>query len=191
MMTMPRPAPRMKLTLACMLLFATGCYVQSIHPLYDDKTMTFDPALVGTWVADEDEEFVFTVSDTTRGMYTLVNDEGGASARFQAVLLELRRRVPGYLPDAPESENTFYMDHLIRVHNILRVEMDVDTLWVSDFDAEWLQTMVDKKRVRLSHVPLDGAMLLTGSTAELQAFVQKYAKTPEAFSEPAKFIRTN
>lgn len=183
---------RILLALACALAAGMGCYVQSIHPLYTDKTMTFDADLVGTWVSQEDEEYVFTMSDTTRGMYTLLSDESGATARFEAVLVELGGAAfLDIYPDAPESENTFYMDHLLRVHNILRVEMDADTLWASDFDAEWLQTMLDKKRFRLSHVPLDGAILLTGSTAELQAFVAKYARTPAAFSEPAKFIRSN
>jgi hypothetical protein len=185
-------APRTKLALAGAILLTMGCYVQSIHPLYDDKSMAFDPALVGTWVADEDEEYVFTVTDTTRGMYTLVSEEGGAQARFEAALLELGGvSFLDIYPDAPDTENSFYMDHLLRVHNILRVEMDADTLWASDFDAEWLQTMANRKSLRLSHVPLDGAVLLTGSTKELQAFVAKYAKTPEAFSEPAKFVRTN
>jgi hypothetical protein len=182
----------MLLALAGATLTTLGCYVQSIQPLYDDKTMAFDPDLVGTWVAEEDEEFVFTMSDTTRGLYTLLCDEGGATARFQAVLIELGGAAfLDIYPDAPESENTFYIDHLLRVHNILRVELDADTLWVSDFDAEWLQTALDRKRVRLAHVPLDGAILLTASTVELQGFAAKYSKTPEAFSEPARFIRSN
>jgi hypothetical protein len=189
---MVRTPPRTRLALAGAILLTMGCYVQSIHPLYDDKTMAFDPALIGTWVADEDEEFVFTVTDTTRGMYTLVSEEGGASARFEAVLLELGgAKFLDIYPDAPSTANSFYMDHLLRVHNILRVEMDADTLWVSDFDGEWLQTMIDKKQLRLSHAPLDGAVLLTGSTRELQGFVTKHSKTAEAYSEPAKFVRTN
>jgi hypothetical protein len=181
----------LKLVLACAVAATLGCYVQSIQPLYTDQTMAFDPALVGTWVSQEDEEFVFTMSDTTRGMYTLLSDEGGATARFEAVLVELGGvAFLDIYPEAPESENTFYIDHLLRVHNMLRVEVDADTLWASDFDAEWLQAMIDKKRTRLSSVPLDGAVLLTGSTAELQAFVTKFARTPEAFSEPAKFVRS-
>ena len=185
-------ASRIRIVLALLLLSALGCYVQSIQPLYDDKNMAFDPELVGTWVADEDEEYVFTVSDTTRGMYTMISEVSGSRARFEAVLLELGGAAfLDIYPEAPQTDNTFYMDHLLRVHNILRVEMDADTLWVSDFDAEWMQTQMDKKRLRLAHVPLDGAILLTGSTGELQSFVQKHAKTAEAFSEPAKFIRTN
>jgi len=185
----PRPV---LLALAGAALSTVGCYVQSIQPLYTDKTIAFDAELVGTWVADEDEEYVFTVSDTTRGAYTLLLDEGGATARFEAVLVELSEAAfLDIFPETPGSESTFYLDHMLRVHNILRVEMDADTLWVADFDAEWLQTALDKKRVKLAHVPLDGAVLLTAPTAELQAFVKKYAKTPEAFSEPAKFVRSN
>ena len=183
---------RIFIALASTLLAVTGCYVQSIQPLYTDKVMKFDADLVGTWVSEEDEEYVFTMSDTTRGMYTLLGDEAGATARFQAALLELGGAAfIDIYPEAPETENTFYMDHLLRVHNILRVEMDADTLWVSDFDVEWLQAMINKKGLRLAHVPLDGAILLTGSTVELQSFVARYAKNRAAFSEPAKFIRTN
>lgn len=185
----PRPV---LLALAGAGLTTLGCYVQSIQPLYTDKTIAFDAELVGTWVADEDEEYVFTVSDTTRGAYTLLLDEGGATARFEAVLVELGEAAfLDIYPETPGSESTFYLDHMLRVHNILRVEMDADTLWVADFDAEWLQTALDKKRVKLAHVPLDGAVLLTAPTDELQDFVKKYAKTREAFSEPARFVRSN
>ena len=83
------------------------------------------------------------------------------------------------------------MDHLLRVHNILRVEMDADALWVQDFDAEWLHDAINAKKVRIANVPLEGAILLTGSTAELQSFVSKYAESRDAYSEPAKFVRTN
>jgi hypothetical protein len=181
------------LALACTALAAlSGCYVQSIRPAYTEKTMTYDAALAGTWVSDEDEEYVFTMSDTTRGMYTLMSDQGGSEARFQAVLFQVGGAAfLDIYPDAPETENTFYMDHLLRVHNILRVEMEADTLWVQDFDAEWLQDAINKKQVRLANVPLDGAILLTGSTNELQSFITKYAKSKDAYSEPAKFVRSN
>jgi len=179
------------LVLACACLGAVGCYVQSLQPFYTDATMSFDPELVGTWVAKDDEEFVFTLVDTTRSAYTLLCDESGVTARFEAVLVELGGEMfLDIYPEAPETENSFYMDHLLRVHNILHIERDADTLWVADFDAEWLETAIDKKKVRIAHVPLDGAILLTAATADLQAFVRKYAKTPEAFSEPAKFLRT-
>ena len=187
-----RHARPLVLAAACALAATVGCYVQSLQPLYTDKTMIYSPDLVGTWVAKQDEEFVFTMSDTTRGMYTLVSDEGGSTARFQAVLLELGGvRFLDIYPEAPETVNTFYQDHLLRVHSFVRLEQDADTLWVSDFDAEWLQNAAQKGKVRVSNIPMDGAMLLTGPTGELQAFVQKYAKTPAAFTEPAKFVRTN
>jgi hypothetical protein len=177
---------------SCALLASIGCYVQSIQPLYTDDIVAFAPELVGTWVADEDEEYVFTVSDTTRGTYTLIGDEAGATARFGAVLLELGgAKFLDIYPEAPENKNSFYMDHLLRVHNILRVELDADTLWAADFDAEWLQTAAEKKKINIPHIPFDGAILLTASTKELQAFVGKYAKTREAFSEPAKFVRSH
>jgi len=153
--------------------------------------MAFDPELVGTWVAQDDEEFVFTMIDTTRGVYTLLCDESGATARFEAVLVELGSETfLDIYPDEPDNDNSFYLDHLLRVHNILRVQRDADTLWVADFDAEWLETTIAKKKLSIAHVALDGAVLLTATTPDLQAFVKKYAKTPEAFSEPVRLRRT-
>lgn len=173
-----------------MCLALAGCYVQSLHPLDSDDIVAFDPELVGTWVAEDDEEFVFTLMDTTRGTYALLCDEGGATARFDAVLVELGGATfLDIFPEEPQTENGFYKDHLMRVHNILKLERTVDTLWVADFDAEWLATMIDKKKVVIDSVPLDGAILLTATTPNLQALVRKFAKTPEAFTEPVRLRR--
>jgi hypothetical protein len=170
---------------------AGGCYVQALYPLYTDTVTRFDPELVGAWMAEEDDDFLFTLIDSTRGSYTLLCEESGSSSRFEAVLVELGDvTFLDIYPEEPDNENSFYMDHLLRVHNILRIERDVDTLWVSDFDAEWLSTMVGAKKTSIAHVPLDGAVLLTAPTADLQTFVRKYAKTPGAFSEPVRLRRT-
>jgi len=167
-----------------------GCYVQSLRPLYSDAIVTFDPDLVGTWAAEEDDEFTFTLEDTARGAYTLISDEGGATARFQGVLVDIDGvEFLDVLPEEPDNENSFYKDHLMRVHNILRIDRDADTLRVSDFDAEWLSTMTDSGKVVVDHVPLDGAVLLTASTPSLQSFVRRYARTPEAFSDPVLLVR--
>jgi hypothetical protein len=181
---------RIALFAATACLFAVGCYVQSLHSLASDNVVVFDAELVGTWVAEDDEEFVFTLVDTTRGNYTLLADESTAQARFDAVLVELGGvTFLDIYPEEPLTENGFYKDHLMRVHNILRVERSVDTLWVADFDAEWLATMIAQKKISIGHVPLDGAVLLTAPTADLQNLARKYGKTPEAFSEPVRLRR--
>jgi hypothetical protein len=64
-----------------------------------------------------------------------------------------------------------------------------DTLSVADFDAEWLSTMASQNKLTIPHVSLDGAVLLTAPTGELQKFVRTYARTPEAFSEPVRLRR--
>ncbi|MDH5271288.1 MAG: hypothetical protein OEY32_15345 [Candidatus Krumholzibacteria bacterium] len=189
-MTAPRPriTPLLLAATACALL--AGCYVQSLHPLYSDRTTIFDPSLLGTWVAEDDEDFVFTLEDTTRGVYMLTCDESGATARFQAVLTDIEGvRFLDIFPEEPHNDNGFYRDHLMRVHSILKLERMADTLSVADFDAEWLSTMAAENKLSIPHVSLDGAVLLTASTEELQAFVRAYAHTPEAFSEPVRLRR--
>jgi hypothetical protein len=184
------PKRRLTLFMSVASLALVGCYVQSLHTLASDDIATFDAELVGTWVAEEDEEFVFTLMDTTLGTYTLLSDEGPSQGRFSAVMVELGGATfLDIYPEEPLTENGFYKDHLMRVHNILKLQRTADTLWVADFDAEWLATLVAQKKVSIDHVPLDGAVLLTASTKDLQNFVRKYAKTPEAFSEPVRLRR--
>jgi hypothetical protein len=181
---------RLALAGSTVCLTLAGCYVQSLNSLDSDDIVTFDAELVGTWVAEEDEEFVFTLTDTTRGMYTLLCDENGATARFDAVLVELGGETfLDIYPEEPQTENGFYKDHLLRVHNMLKLQRTVDTLWVADFDAEWLATMIDQKKITIDHVPMDGAVLLTAGTKQLQDMVRKYAKTPEAYTEPVRLRR--
>jgi hypothetical protein len=189
-MTPPRSriAPLLFAVAACAVL--TGCYVQSLQPLFSDRTTIFDPSLLGTWVAEDDDGFVFTLEDTTRGVYMLISDESGATARFQAVLTEFDGvRFMDIFPEEPNNDNGFYRDHLMRVHSILKVERMADTLSVADFDAEWLSTMASQNKLTIPHVSLDGAVLLTAPTGELQKFVRTYARTPEAFSEPVRLRR--
>ncbi len=184
------PKHRFVLFLAIASVSLVGCYVQSLHTLATDDVMTFDAELVGTWVAEDDEEFIFTLIDTTLGAYTLLADEGNAQGRFDAALVELGGQTfLDIYPEEPQTENGFYKDHLMRVHNILKIQRTADTLWVADFDAEWLATMIGQKKISIAHVPLDGAVLLTAPTKDLQGLVRKYATTPEAFSEPVRLRR--
>lgn len=186
----PRRSRIIPLLVAAAGALSAGCYVQSLHPLYSDRTTIFDPSLIGTWVAEEDEAFVFTLEDTARGVYMLVCDEGGATARFQAILVDIEgTRFLDIFPEEPNNDNGFYRDHLMRVHSVLKLERMADTLSVYDFDAEWLSTLAAQKKLTLPHVLMDGAVLLTASTAELQTFARTYARVPEAFSEPVRLRR--
>lgn len=188
-----RPFPALRTVSIGVAVCATlaGCYVQSLRPLYSDKIVTYDGDLLGKWVSVEDDEFTFTLEDTARGMYTLISSESGVTGRFQAVLVDIEDvEFLDILPEAPKNENGFYADHLLRVHNILRVQRDADTLRVSAFDPEWLETMAAQKELTVDQVPLDGAVLLTASTRDLQSFVRTYAHTPAAFTDPVKLVRT-
>jgi hypothetical protein len=64
-MASPRPI-RFALAGSTVCLALAGCYVQSLNPLDSDNVVTFDAELVGTWVAEEDEEFVHADRHDTR-----------------------------------------------------------------------------------------------------------------------------
>ena len=50
-------------------------------------------------------------------------------------------------------------------------------------DNEWLEEMIDEKKVNIAHVRLEDRIILTAPTEELQKFVLKYAEDTDAFPE--------
>ena len=46
----------LRLTIAAVAaLLSSACLVVSLQPVYEPETIAFDPALLGTWVAGDDE----------------------------------------------------------------------------------------------------------------------------------------
>jgi len=60
---------------AAVSLLLAGCYVQSVHPLYTEDKLTFDPGLVGTWAdAEEPGEHTLTLG-VAKGLTKLYDDD--------------------------------------------------------------------------------------------------------------------
>ena len=54
-------------TLVCgIALLLTGC-VPSLHPLYTDADLIFEPQLIGLWAVDENDETWRFEKDTDKG----------------------------------------------------------------------------------------------------------------------------
>lgn len=55
-----------------LLFLMTGCnFIPSVHPLYTDQDLIFDPLLVGVW-ADKDGNLTWTFTKKAEDAYTLV-----------------------------------------------------------------------------------------------------------------------
>lgn len=87
-----------------------------------------------------------------------------------------------FFPDDNDLDITFLQLHLMGVHTFAKVEFQ-DTLKIHWFGSEWLEEKLNEKRIRIKHEKNSTNILLTARPKELQKFVIKYGKSPEAFED--------
>jgi hypothetical protein len=180
-------------------VFLTGCPARILFPLFTEKDLVFNPALVGTWVLEED---IYTFSKSGGKSYELMhytNNAASDTAIFKAELGKLGKF--WFLDLFPENRaleshlnNGVYTHHLILAHTISRVWFEGDSIRISTLDDDWLRKMVNKKKLKIPYVHLKDEnageqLILTASTKELQRLVTKYADNTSAFPNPGVLRR--
>ena len=179
----------LKLTVALGLaVLLAGC-VPSLHPLYTEEDLVYDPALVGTWT-EEGGKDSWTFQKSGDNAYNLIYTEEGVPARFDAHLV----RIGEFLfldtyPGEPDIKNDFYLLHLIPAHTFSRIRMEGHVLSYAMLDLDWLKKMISEKKVDIGHEKMEGGILLTAPPKELQGFFIKYAEDNKAFPDPRELHR--
>ncbi|MEQ8812141.1 MAG: hypothetical protein RIE59_23940, partial [Imperialibacter sp.] len=191
-----------------LVMAASSCTVQSLHPLYDEKTMIYEPCLEGEWIDDDGNSWVIKRAqrpDANQLKKELVNPKAyqityhgdSVETNLDACMVKLDGT---YFIDLFPAENydkeignDILLGNLLPVHTFSKVETQDDSLYIYQFDSEWLSDLIKNNQIRISHevVKAHGAdrVVLTAPTNELQKFVAKYHNDPKAFSEPDKFVR--
>ncbi len=177
--------------LAGVVLLSTGC-VRSLHPLYTDKDLVFDAALVGQWGQEgEKETWVFSRADENR--YRLdYTDEDGKLGRFKAHLLQIDgERFLDFFPEKPSlQENDFYRLHLMPVHTFAHVRQIEPTLQMRFPNPKWMKKYLNANPGAIRHEIVDvKEVVLTAAPKELQGFWRKHLDTRGAFGEPSDMRR--
>ena len=172
------------------LMIAAGC-VQSLHPLYTDADIVFEPALLGTWDGDGSGSS-WEFAQAGGNAYTLVfTDENGVTGAFDAHLADINGRLfLDFFPQEPEIDaNDFYMLHIMPVHTFALVELSEDELKMSVIDPNWLDELLAEDPGAIKHEIVMEFLVFTASTEELKAFVTRCADTEGAFSDPMNLKR--
>lgn len=170
----------------------SGC-IPFLHPLYTEDTMVFEPELLGTWKFSDDEgTWTFAAADNnTRYRLTTVDGKGERGV-FEATLVALDGHLfLDLLPVEPEpTGNDFYRAHILRTHSILRLREGADTdLTMAILDPEWLDKHLKETPDALRFEKTDDRIIVTATTAELQAFFRKHAGNPDVFADPSGMNR--
>ncbi|HEY0552422.1 MAG TPA: hypothetical protein VGF13_22670 [Verrucomicrobiae bacterium] len=175
-------------------IFFGGCVVQSIQPLFAEKDLIPDPALVGTWTQqDGDKEvgrWVFAAHDQ---QYELTHtDEKGHKALFTVGVGKIGTNVfldgfPANLLPGGEL-NDLAQVHLIGAHTFFKVVRTNETLVLLAMDYEWLENLLKENPKAIAHVMQHKHPILTASTEELQKFVAKYAGDEKVFKNEIQLL---
>lgn len=162
-----------------------GCPARSIFPLFVEKDLVFNPALVGTWV-EENGKDTYTFQPSKEKSYNvIVREKKGDTAAYAVQLGKVGNF--WFLDSYPAKESPDY--HMIRTHVISKIQIDQDTLQLSSLESDWLKKMTESGKLKIPHVTLKNDMILTASTEELQKLVLRVADDTGAFPEPGKLSR--
>lgn len=173
--------------LGALAISLAGC-VPSVYPLYTAKDLVFDPALIGAWQEDdEDDSWTFTKLDDTS--YRLVVKEGDKTAPFDAHLVRLGAY--RFLDMSPHEDGLpkgqvpdLYRMSLIAGHMFLKVSQIEPALQMAFLDPDWLDKRLSARPAEIAHIrPGDNNVVLTAPTPDLQRFVSQHAGDKGAFGE--------
>ncbi len=172
------------------LLALIGCIPLSLNPFYFEKDLQFDPALVGLW-ADKDEAPQIRFEKTGTNGYLMTDFETDSTLKFDARLFKIGDKL--FMDLSPKSNGVVKNDlldmHLIRGHSLMRVDRISPSFVVAGFDLNWLTNLLSDNPKALPHVATNDRLILTATTAELQAFVLKYVNDTAAFEQPTEMFR--
>jgi hypothetical protein len=163
--------------------------VFSVHPLYTERDIAFDPQLVGTWIDPKDPAHTVAVFERLNtNAYTIsLTDPAKQPSQvetYQAHLVKLQ----GHLfIDAVQSDIKVGGDNIlvlaVGAHMFGRIWLGPDELKMSFLDDEWIEKAIQAGTISIRHETSDdGTPILTATTAELQTFVSDHADDDKAFA---------
>ncbi len=171
------------------LICLMGC-VPSLHELYTDDTVVYDPAIVGTWQQDQ---AVWTISgDPNAKRYNIViveqdKERGRLENKIDGKLVSLEgKRYLDILPNKNTNLNVgnWFQAGLLRAHLFLKLDCKDGNMLISLMNPETLEKLVMQDPNIIKHETTQDTIVLTASPRELQRFINKYGDTEKFFGEP-------
>lgn len=168
-------------------VLASGCLVVSLHPVYDDRFIVFDPVLIGSW-QEVDGETTVTFERAEWRSYHVTVRSSRELARLSGRLTTVGNLT---LLDVTPVDGVDVDPMLLPVHGIYRLTRESpDALALADLDYEQLFGLA-----RLLPAP-DGLVVdsrrnvvVTHPTRALRAWIEAAEPTGRLFGEPTAFER--
>jgi len=168
----------------------SGCFIQSLYPLYTDKEVIFEEKLIGKWSENGDYILEFKKGE---GKTYKMRVFDGKDGRFEAHLVKLKDMM--FLDIYPNDETMegaqgFYRMHLLPVHTFMKIDEIDPNLQLRTLDYEKVSEMLKEDPNLLKHEVLEEEhIVLTAPTKQLQEFMTTYASVEGVFGDVTELIR--
>ena len=196
---------------AFLLIFLSSC-LTTLHPIFTEKDLAYDPKLIGVWnTENEGKKGKVTINNLAtensvelpgnisvikqKGYFIIYQDENGkVSDQYIAFLARIGKHLYfDYFPADKKGDrklDEFFGVHFVRMHTSYRVEILKDgSFELSQLDGSYVKSLIDEKKIRIRHeIDADDNTVITASTKELQQYLLKYGDEPSAYrSEKTTF----
>ena len=187
-----------------LLIFLSSC-LTTLHPIFTEKDLAYDPKLIGTWNIEREgskERVIITnlatenslelpgnISDIKEKGYLISyqHEDSVNPERYIAFLARIGKYLyfdyyPAYNKEDQKIDEIFGA-HYVKIHTSYRVEILNDgSFELSQLDGSYVNSLIDQKKIRISYeTGADDNIVITASTSELQQYLIKYSDEPEAY----------
>lgn len=160
---------------------SSACLVVSLQPVYEAETIAFDPALLGAWVAG-DEDLTLTFERAEWHSYHLTVQERDARARLSARLTRAGEQL--YLDVSP-LDGADVAPMALPVHAVYRLGLQDDELSLAELNYEQLEPLARAGSAGLPMtVDARRNVVITASTAEFRRWLVAGAADEGLFAVP-------
>jgi hypothetical protein len=188
-----------------MVAALSGC-LSTLHPLFTEKDLVYDPRLVGTWRAGDGDDTAFIEQGSSASFselpgalrnlasqaYMVTYKSNYKTKKYHAFLCRIGKDyfLDYYPAENPRQKtyNAFYKSLFTKMHSFYRVRFrDNNSFEIGQFDDTYLTNLIKQKQIRIQHeVRFDGTYLITAPTEELQQYVIKYSEVEEAYNSSTR-----
>jgi len=167
-------------------LFSSACLVVSLQPVYEPETIAFDPVLLGTWVAADDEMSVSFERAEWHSYHVTIAERDNHS-RLSARLTRVGEQL--YLDLSP-LDGADVAPLVLPVHVLYRLDLHDDELSLADLNYEQLERLARDGTAGLPMtVDARKNVVITASTAELRRWLVAHAADEGLFAAPTSLRR--
>ena len=178
-------------------LLLTGCPVQSLHPIFDQRApaLPLDKSLLGTWQSEKggnDKPATLVIAEDHGSSYVVKYTEEGKTTELRAALVQVgkQRFVDVWIDSLDQFDVPLAgAVHLLPTHSVWRMAVEDDTLTCAYLDYEELNKRFKAHKLSLPHTEVQNEQVVLASPAQWRAFLPAYTADPGVFSPPLVFHR--